>query len=98
MQAIINESSTFLYSSIENLVLCASSEFDDFARRRDVRFKAHGARHYLIWLRRQYAWLSRSHYVVEVIDHRYRHTLDMVNNLLEDLVTVVRPSDGCKPE
>jgi hypothetical protein len=44
------------------------------------------------------ASLSVSHYVVEVIDHRYQHALDMMINLLDDLMTAVRPSDGCKPE
>ncbi len=57
-----------------------------------LRCKAQGNR--VNRLRRHYAALSVSHYVVEVIDHRYQHALDLVIHLLEDLMTAVRPDDG----
>ena len=72
-------------------------------RSRNLEFRripVQGARQDVIWLRRQCALLSLSHYVVELIDHRYQHALDMVINLLDDLMTVVRPNKGpaCGPE
>ncbi len=68
-----------------------------FASQRGIAHKAYGVRQYLVITLRCHSW-SLGHYVVEVIDHRYQHALDLVIHLLDDLVTALRPNDGRKPE